>query len=99
MDFAKAFDTVPHIRLITKLAAYGVSSKLLDWIRQFLIGRKQRVGAAGSSSEWTMVLSGVLQGSVLGPVLFLCYVNDMTEMITSMIYRSYMYADDTKFFS
>jgi len=46
-----------------------------------------------------MVLSGVLQGSVLGPVLFLCYVNDMTEMITSMIYRSYMYADDTKFFS
>jgi len=95
LDFAKAFDTVPHMRLMTKLERYGVSGKLLEWIRQFLIGRKQRVGVAGSFSEWTMVLSGVPQGSVLGPVLFLCYINDMPEMITSMIY---MYADDTKLF-
>jgi len=74
------------------LAGYGVSGKFLDWMRQFLTGRKQRVCVAGSLSEWTMVLSGVPQGSVVEPVLFLCYINDMTEIITSM------YADDTQLF-
>jgi len=74
------------------LAGYGVSGKFLDWMRQFLTGRKQRVCVAGSFSEWTMVLSGVPQGSVVEPVLFLCYINDMTEIITSM------YADDTQLF-
>ena len=83
MDFANAFDTVPHIRLITKLAEYGVLGKRLDWIRQFLIGRKQRVGVAGSISEWTMVLSGVLQGSVLGPYTLsvLCQRYDRNDHI------------------
>ena len=61
LDFAKAFDTVPHIHLMTKLERYGVLGKVLDWIRQFLIGRKQRVGVAGSFSEWIMALRGVPQ--------------------------------------
>ena len=67
----------------------------MNWIGHFLVGRKQRVGVAGSYSEWSSVLSGVPQGSVLGPLLFVCYINDMPDTVTSFIY---MYADDTKMF-
>jgi Reverse transcriptase (RNA-dependent DNA polymerase) len=95
LDFAKAFDTVPHQRLLLKLESYGVKGKVLKWIGEFLLGRRQRVGVAGVFSEWTEVLSGVPQGSVLGPVLFVCYINDLPESIASFIY---MYADDTKLF-
>jgi hypothetical protein len=65
----------------------------MEWIQKFLLGRKQRVMIGGTGSEWAEVVSGVPQGSVLGPVLFICYINDMPQSITSMIY---MYADDTK---
>ena len=68
---------------------------VLQWINQFLTDRKQRVNVAGSHSTWADVISDVSQGSVLGPVLFLCYINDMPYTITSFIY---MYADDTKMF-
>lgn len=95
LDFAKAFDTVPHRRLIKKLESYGVNGSLLDWIRDFLEGRKQRVVVDGMFSEWAGVLSGVPQGSVLGPILFVCYINDLPQEITSFLY---MYADDTKMF-
>ena len=78
-----------------KLESYGVKGKVLKWIGEFLVGRRQRVGVAGVFSEWTEVLSGVPQGSVLGPVLFVCYINDLPESIASVIY---MYADDTKLF-
>jgi len=96
LDFAKAFDTVPHRRLLTKLGGYGVHDKVLEWIGHFLQGRKQRVSVAGSYSGWSDVLSGVPQGSVLGPILFVCYINDMPANIASFVY---MYADDTKLFS
>jgi hypothetical protein len=66
---------------------------MLEWIQNFLLGRKQRVMIGGTGSEWAEVVSGVPQRSVLGPVLFICYINDMPQSITSMIY---MYADDTK---
>jgi len=95
LDFAKAFDTVSHERLFIKLASYGVRGQLLEWVRQFLTGRKQRVGVAGRFSDWAAVLSGVPQGSVLGPVLFVVFINDLPDEITSFIY---MYADDTKVF-
>lgn len=95
LDFAKAFDTVPHRRLLVKLEGYGVGGELLRWIEQFLVGRRQRVGVAGDMSSWSSVLSGVPQGSVLGPVLFVCYINDLPEAISSVIH---MYADDTKIF-
>ena len=72
-DFQKAFDTVPHQRLMMKLNSYGIHSKVLTWIRSFLIGRKQRVVITGYESVWTSVISGVPQGSVLGPILFLIY--------------------------
>lgn len=69
LDFAKAFDKVPHRRLIEKLRAFGISGGLLKWIENFLSRRKQRVILGGSVSKWVEVTSGVPQGSVLGPTL------------------------------
>ena len=92
LDLAKAFDSVPHNRLLAKLQSHGVNGSLLRWIKSFLLGRQQRVMIAGIGSKWAPVLSGVPQGSVLGPALFICYINDMPNTISSFIY---MYADDT----
>jgi hypothetical protein len=93
MDFSKAFDTVPHQRLIRKLAAYGINGKLLKWIEDFLSNRRQRVSVNGSLSHWLEVLSGIPQGSVLGPILFILYVNDLPGVVESI---AMMFADDTK---
>ena len=95
-DFQKAFDSVPHMRLMNKLRSYGVSGKLLAWIEAFLTGRKQRVVLEGCHSEWTEVASGVPRGSVLGPLLFLVYVNDLPEVVQCSVK---LFADDTKLYS
>ncbi|XP_077989646.1 uncharacterized protein LOC144443981 [Glandiceps talaboti] len=94
LDFAKAFDTVPHTRLLIKLKAYGIDGKVLTWINSFLSIRKQRVIVNGSKSEWSQVLSGIPQGSVLGPALFICFINDLPDSIMHSI--CLMFADDTK---
>jgi len=93
LDLAKAFDSVPHSRLLTKLQSHGIGGGLLRWIRSFLLDRHQRVMIARIGSNWASVLSGVSQGFVLGPVLFICYINDMPDIVSSFIY---MYADGTK---
>ena len=93
LDFAKAFDKVPHNRLLLKLKAHGVTGKLLMWIDNWLRNRRQRVCLQGTMSEWRDVDSGVPQGSVLGPILFLIYINDLDTGIDSMIFK---FADDTK---
>jgi len=93
LDYRKAFDTVPHGRLIPKLSDYGVSEGLLGWIQSFLGDRRMRVNIRGNFSEWIDVISGVPQGSVIGPLLFLCYVNDIPDwMLNSII----LFADDIK---
>ena len=93
LDFAKAFDSVPHKRLLSKLKAYGVRGKLLRWVESFLTGRLQRVLIQGDKSDWCPVTSGIPQGSVLGPTLFIIYINDLPTCVTN---RIGMFADDTK---
>jgi hypothetical protein len=80
IDFSKAFDLVPHGRLLTKIANSGVNSRVVVWIREFLLGRTQRVSVGGHLSAEVRVTSGVLQ-CVLGPLLFLAYVKDISKNI------------------
>jgi hypothetical protein len=95
LDYQKAFDTVPHRRLLHKLRGYGIRGKLLDWFRDYLEGRRQRVVVRGDCSEWGDVASGVPQGSVIGPLLFLLYVNELPNIV---ICGMKMFADDTKLY-
>jgi ribonucleases P/MRP protein subunit RPP40 len=92
-DFRKAFDRVPHERLLLKLKALGIEGRILGWIREWLTERRQRVVVGGEYSEWTKVTSGVPQGSVLGPMLFLIFINDIDEEIKTRIWK---FADDLK---
>ena len=74
LDCQKAFDKVPHQRLLLKLKAHGIGNDIITWIEKWLTHRRQRVIADGEISNWKSVLSGVPQGSVLGPILFLIYI-------------------------
>ena len=94
-DFQKAFDTVPHKMLMVKLQAYGLSGVILNWINAFLNERTQRVIVNGIASRKEAVISGVPQGSVLGPLLFVLYINDLPD---TLVCHCMMFADDTKCF-
>ena len=95
MDFQKAFDTVPHRRLIGKLKSYNINEAIIGWIENFITGRTQQVVIGEECSGWMPVTSGIPQGSVLGPMLFVIYVNDLPETVRSDVY---LFADDTKIF-
>jgi hypothetical protein len=96
LDFAKAFDTVPHSRLAVKMNGYGIKGKLLEWCKAFLRNRVQRVVIGENASKWLNVSSGVPQGSVLGPLMFVIYINDLVDGLKN---NCKLYADDTKIIS
>ena len=91
LDFAKAFDTVPHQRLLTKLQYYGIRNNTFNWIKTWLTDQTQCVLLNGKSSTPVTVTSGVPQGTVLGPLMFLLYINDITRSISSPLR---LFADD-----
>jgi len=92
-DFSKAFDKVPHMRLMLKLKSYGIVWVVLNWIKAYLHNRKQRVILGDCVSKWLTVESGVPQGSVLGPLLFLIFINDLPDTLNN---NNKLYADDSK---
>ena len=91
-DISKAFDRVWHAGLLLKLQAAGVSDKVLAWFKSYLFDRRQRVVIPGATSDWTFIQAGVSQRSILGPLLFLVYINDIVIDIGSNIS---LFADDT----
>jgi len=95
LDFSKAFDKVPHNKLISKLETHGICGKLKHWIKSWLAGRQQRVVVNGEESGWEAVKSGVPQGSLLGPCLFSIYINDI-DLLVALITLLLKFADDTK---
>ena len=96
LDFKKAFDSVPHQRLLTKLRGYGIEGKVLQWIKAFLLNRTQRIKVGNETSASSKVTSGIPQGSILGPVLFTIFINDLPESVDSIVK---VFADDTKLYN
>ena len=105
LDFSKVFDVVPHQRLLHKLDHYGIRGPTLLWIQNFLTTWTQKVVVDGSFSDTAHVGSGVPQGTVLGPILFLCYINDLPSSVSSdvrlfaddcLLYRPIKSKDDQK---
>ena len=92
LDLAKAFDSVPHCHLLLRLDLLGIRGDLLNWFRAFLTCRRQRVVINGQTSNWLDVHSGVPQGSVLGPLLFILYMDDLHSSVTGSTLK--IFADD-----
>jgi hypothetical protein len=95
-DFSKAFDSVSHRRLLHKIKNYGIHGHMYDWISSYLDGRKQRVVIDNQCSSWASVTSGVPQGSLIGPLLFIIYINDLPSVLKHS--KCLLYADDAKIY-
>ena len=94
-DYRKAFDSVPHIRLMRKIENFGIIGHVQRWIKSFLQGRRHGVRVGEAVSGWKKVTSGILQGSVLGPILCVLFINDLPQVVESPVAR---FADDTQVF-
>ena len=93
LDFQKAFDKVPHQKFLLKLKAHGIGNDVINWIEKWLTHRRQRVIVDGEISNLEIYFGWVPQGLVLGPILFLIYINDFVDDISSKVLK---FADDTK---
>ncbi|VDP96611.1 unnamed protein product [Trichobilharzia regenti] len=93
IDLSRAFDKVSHLGLLSKLKRFGLDQRLCEWFRDYLMDRRQKVRVNGVLSGWKAVLGGVPQGTVLGPLLFPLYVNEVPKLLTS---SSLLFADDIK---
>ena len=96
LDFAKAFDCVSHVILLQKLCNFGISGSLLIWCKDYLTDREQRVVIEGQSSTWSVIPSGVPQGSLLGPLFFVFFVSDLPDVVMPGNIQLALYADDCK---
>ena len=96
LDYAKAFDTVPHQRLLKQVESFRIKDKALVWITAFLDDRRQKVSVHGEQSNWCRVLSRIPQGSVLGPILFTMFVSDVAGITNNLTSK---FADDTKLYA
>ena len=94
LDYAKAFDKVDHDILLAKARKYGIRGKLLTWLTEFLKNRLQTVVVEGAKSSFEIVVSGVPQGTVLGPILFILYIDDQLDTLVAALGK--VFADDTK---
>ena len=99
IDYSKAFDTVSHTKLLSKLTAYGISGRLLSWIAGFLSNRTQQTRVGSTLSNVASLVSGVVQGSVIGPLLFLLFINDVVDLFTDNRCACKLYADDLKIYT
>ena len=91
----KAFDTVPHKRLLSKLPSYGISKEVINWIKGFLHGKQQKVLINGVQCEWGEVTSGIAQGDMLGPLLCVIYITDVPDVVESSML---LFTDDTQLY-
>ena len=96
LDFSKAFDTVDHDILLTKLYHYGIRGNALQWFKSYMSERKQFVTYNGTSSSMKTICCGVPQGSILGPILFLLYINDLSNVCKNT--EPFLFADDSNLF-
>ena len=96
IDFSKAFDSVPYQRLLLKFNYYGITGNSVSWIENFLLDRTQYVQVSGTRSSWISVTPGVPQDTVIGPLLFLIYINDIVHNLNSKIK---LFADDAVLYS
>ena len=94
MDYVKAFDTEPNRKLIHKLSVYGITEEIVSWINSFLSNRIHQVVMHGEESTWKPVTSEIPKGSFLGPLLFVIFISDFSDCVTS---DAYLFADDTKY--
>ena len=99
IDFSKAFDSVVHSKLIYKLSNFGINGKLLDWLNAFLTNRLQCVVVEHCCSEWSAVTSGIPQGTVLGPLLFILFVDDVSQICLDSTVTHKLFADDLKLYT